>query len=219
MRDGNTPERDRRFGRGHLRTYGRAVPSASGLLLTGGRSRRLGTDKARLLLDGETLAARAGGRLAVVCDLVVEVGLGITARPHACERPAGSGPLAALAAGGVALQELGWDGPALLLAVDLPNVDVPLLELLRDWPGPPTVIPEAGGRPQPVCARYGPEALRAASSLVAAEVRALHDLLDVADYDVVPEAVWRTVAPADAFSDIDTPEDATRFGIDLSGLP
>ena len=29
-----------------------------GLLLTGGRSRRLGTDKAGLLLDGETLAHR-----------------------------------------------------------------------------------------------------------------------------------------------------------------
>ena len=103
-------------------------------------------------------------------------------------------------------------------AVDLPNVGVPLLELLRDWPGAPTAVPEAGGRLQPVCARYGPAALLAASSLVVGGVRALHALLDVVDYDVVPEATWRAIAPPDAFDDVDTPDDATRLGIELPGL-
>jgi hypothetical protein len=69
-----------------------------------------------------------------------------------------------------------------------------------------------------VCARYAPDALRAASSLVAAGVRALHALFDVVDYDTVPEDAWRTVAPADAFDDVDTREDAERLGVDLGRL-
>ena len=192
---------------------------ACGLLLTGGRSRRLGTDKASLVLDGETLARRMAARLGAVCDPVLEVGRGVTGLPSVSEQPAGSGPLAALAAGGDALRERGAVTPALLVAVDLPRVGIPMLELLRDWPGAPTAVPEAGGRLQPVCARYGPDALLAAASLVIGGVRSLHALLDVIDYDVVPEAGWRSVAPADTFDDVDTPRDAERLGIELPGLP
>jgi molybdopterin-guanine dinucleotide biosynthesis protein A len=191
----------------------------SGLLLTGGRSRRLGADKANLVLEGETLARRMAARLGAVCDPVYEVGPGRTGLPWVTEQPAGSGPLAALAAGGNAVRALGIPGAALLVAVDLPRVGIPLLELLRDWPGAPTAVPEAGGRLQPVCARYGPDALLAAESLVIAGVRSLHALLDVVDYDVVPEGVWRAIAPHDTFDDIDTPQDAERLGIDLPGLP
>ena len=52
-----------------------------GLLLTGGRSRRLGADKAGLVLDGETLAHRMAARLAAVCDPVLEVGRGAQRPP------------------------------------------------------------------------------------------------------------------------------------------
>jgi molybdopterin-guanine dinucleotide biosynthesis protein A len=191
----------------------------SGLLLTGGRSRRLGADKARLVLDGETLARRMAARLSAVCDPVYEVGPGLTGLPSLTEQPAGSGPLAALAAGGDALRERGEIGGALLVAVDLPRVDIALLELLRDWPGAPTAVPEAGGRLQPVCARYGPDELLAAASLVVGGVRSMHALLEIVEYEIVPEPAWRAVAPPDAFADVDTPEDAARLGIDLTGLP
>jgi molybdopterin-guanine dinucleotide biosynthesis protein A len=189
-----------------------------GLLLTGGRSRRLGTEKAQLVFEGETLAQRAARVLDDVCDRVVELGPGYTSCPHVVEDPPGSGPLAALAAGAAALHAQRDAGSVLLLAVDLLRVEAPLLELLRDWPGAATAIPEAGGRLQPVCARYGPEALTAAASLVASGVKALHALVDVVEHDVVPESVWREVSPVDAFVDVDTPEDARGLGIDLPGL-
>ena len=48
----------------------------------------------------------------------------------------------------------------------------------------------------------------AAQSLVIGGVRALHALLDVVEYDVVAEATWAAVAPADTFVDVDTPADA-----------
>jgi molybdenum cofactor guanylyltransferase len=190
-----------------------------GLLLTGGRSRRLGTDKAGLVLDGETLAHRMAARLGAVCEPVLEVGRGVSGLPSVCEQPAGSGPLAALAAGGDALRARGAVAPSLVVAVDLPRVGIPVLDLLRAWPGAPTAVPEAGGRLQPVCARYGPDALLAASSLVIGGVRSLHALLDVIEYDVVPEPEWRSIAPADTFDDVDTPGDAERLGIELPGLP
>ena len=193
------------------------APTA-GILLTGGRSRRLGVDKATLVVDGETLAVRAGRRLAAVCAPAIEVGDGRSGLPAVREQPPRSGPLAALAAAGDALRQRGHRGPALLLAVDLPRIDEPFLRWLRDRPGEPTAVPRVDGRLQLVCARYSGEALLAAGSLIAGGVRSLHELLDVVEFDVVDEAEWCTVADAGMFADVDTPEDATSLGIELPGL-
>ncbi len=195
----------------------RAAARTAGLLLTGGTSRRLGTDKALLVLDGETLATRAARTLSAVCSPVLEVGAGITTLPAVREHPAGSGPLAAIAAGGEALRERGHHGAAIVLAVDFPKVTASLLELLRDWPGEPTVVPGDQGHLQVACARYGGDALLAARSLVIGGVRALRALLDVVEFDELREATWHVVAASDAFADVDTPADAARFGIELPG--
>jgi molybdenum cofactor guanylyltransferase len=192
------------------------APTA-GILLTGGRSRRMGADKASLVLDGETLAVRAGRRLAAVCDPALELGDGASDLPHVRESPPGAGPLAALAAAGSALRARGFAGPALMLAVDLPAVDEPLLRWLRDRPGVSTVVPRVDGRLQPVCARYGTDALVAAESLVIGGVRALHELFDVVEHEVLDETEWSAVATSRSFLDLDTPADARRFGVRLPG--
>jgi molybdopterin-guanine dinucleotide biosynthesis protein A len=194
------------------------MTATAGVVLTGGRSRRLGVDKATLVLDGETLALRAARRLGAICRPVVEIGDGVSGLPALRESPPGSGPLAALAAAGVWLGERGHDTPALLLAVDLPNVEEPFLRWLRDRPGAPTVVLRVDRRLQPVCARYGPDALEAAGSLIAGGVRALHELFDVVEHDVVEEDEWCDVTSRDTFLDVDTPADAQRLGIDLPGL-
>jgi molybdopterin-guanine dinucleotide biosynthesis protein A len=194
------------------------MAATAGILLTGGRSRRLGVDKARLVLDGETLAARAARRLGAVCSPVVEAGDGVSGLPSVRERPSGAGPLAALAAAGTWLRDRGQHGPALLLAVDLPGVDEAFLRWLCERPGEPTVVLRVDGRLQPVCARYGADALVAAGSLVAVGIRALHELFDVVEHEVVEADEWRVVASPDAFLDVDTPADAQRLGITLPGL-
>jgi molybdopterin-guanine dinucleotide biosynthesis protein A len=191
------------------------VTGVAGLLLTGGRSRRLGVDKAGLLVDGVTLADRGAALLRATCDPVLEVGSGRTTLPVVREDPPGGGPLAALAAGGDALAGRGHRGAALVLGVDLPSMTEAFLAYLRDWPGEPTVVPASGGRLQPVCARYGADALVAAGSLVAGGVSSLHALLDVVDHDVVDESRWGAVAPPDVLADVDTPDDARRLGVDL----
>lgn len=194
------------------------MAATAGILLTGGSSRRLGVDKASLMLDGETLAARAAHRLGAICSPVVELGDGVSGLPALREDEAGAGPLAALATAGAWFRANGHDGPVLLLAVDLPAVDERFLRWLCERPGEPTAVPRVGGRLQPVCARYGADALLAAQSLVAGGIRALHELFDVVDHDVIEPDEWRAAATDDTFLDVDTPADAERFGITLPGL-
>lgn len=185
----------------------------AGLLLTGGTSRRMGVDKAELRRDGERLVDRAARVLAAACDPVLEIGNGRSSLPAVREEPPGEGPLVALAAGAVALRDRDVAGPVLLLAVDLPFVETRLLTWLADRPGNGTVVPEAGGRPQLCCARYGPDALAAATALVERGERSLHSLLTSTPFELVAEAEWRTVAGPHALDDVDTPEEAARSGL------
>jgi molybdopterin-guanine dinucleotide biosynthesis protein A len=194
------------------------MTATAGVLLTGGRSRRLGVDKATLVLDGETLAVRAARALVATCSSALEAGDGVSGLPAVRETPLGGGPLVALATAGAWLREHGHHGSVLLLAVDLPLVDEQVLGWLRDRPGAPTAVPRVDGRLQPVCARYGADALLAAASLVAAGVRALRELFDVVEHDVIEVSEWAGVTTSATFLDVDTPADAERLGIELPRL-
>lgn len=185
-----------------------------GLLLTGGASRRLGFDKAELRLGDERLADRAARVLGEVCDPVLEVGPGHSPLRAVREASPGEGPLVALVAGADALRAAGTVGPVLLLAVDLPFVEPPLLAWLASHPGDGTVVPtDAAGEAQPCCARYGADALDAAAHLVATGKRSLRALLEATPVDLVGTEKWRQVAEPNALDDADTPEDVARLGL------
>jgi molybdopterin-guanine dinucleotide biosynthesis protein A len=177
----------------------------AGLLLTGGASRRMGTDKAALpAVSGLVDALRA------VAQPVLEVGPGRTSLPAVADDPPGQGPLAALAAGAAALG-LGSVGAALVLACDLPLVTVDLLRWLAAQPG--TAVPVVDGRPQPLCARWDAADLARARSLYDQGERSLRTLLDQADVTWLDESAWGAVATATAFADVDTPADLARLGL------
>ena len=192
-----------------------------GLLLTGGASRRMGTDKALIEVGGQRLVDRAAAVLSAVADPVVEVGPGWSGLPAVREDPPGSGPLAALSAGAAALRAGGHDGPVLVLAVDMPRVDEQLLRFLAGRAGTATAVPRAGGYPQPMCARYGPDVLAAVAAPRGAGGRSLRDLLETLAGEGlvawVEEEEWGLVAAPDAFSDVDTPEDLGRLQTDSRG--
>jgi molybdopterin-guanine dinucleotide biosynthesis protein A len=184
----------------------------AGLLLTGGESRRMGRDKAELVVAGERLADRVARVLATVCDPVFEIGPGRTSL-RAVPDSTRAGPLAALVTGAAALRAEGHDGAVVLLGVDLPFIDIPLLKLLARHPSPATVVPIAGGMRQSCCARYAPDALDAGAELVERGERALHALLAAVPVVEVRETEWGAVAPPHAFADLDTPEDLDRHGL------
>jgi molybdopterin-guanine dinucleotide biosynthesis protein A len=167
-----------------------------GIVLTGGGSRRLGTDKATLTLpDGETLAARCVRLLQVVCDAVIEVGPGVAGIESVREDPPGGGPVAGLLAGVAVV-----GAPVVLLACDHPRMTTAVLERLARHDGD-SLVPVIDDRPQFVAARYGPRAIHALRSSFAAGDRSFRSLdlvaLDAEGADFDPEA----------FFDLDTPDD------------
>ena len=173
----------------------------------------MGRDKADLVVAGERLADRAARVLSAVCDPALEVGPGRSRLRAVPDDSPFGGPLAALVTGATALRAEGNDGPVLLLAVDLPFVTPSLLELLARHPSAATVAPIAAGVRQSCCARYSPDSLDLAADLVERGERALHSLLAAVPVVDIPEPEWRTVAPADALADLDTPEDLDRHGL------
>lgn len=168
----------------------------------------MGRDKAAIELEGLTLAERAAVTLTAVCAPCVEVGPGRSRLRAVQEVPPGAGPLAALVAGWHALRiDAGHDGPVIALACDMPRVTPELLGLLAEAGTDECVVPEAGGRLQPLCARYPPDALAAADRLVAAGERSMQGFLGAIPFRRLAEADWSRVAPPDAFRDLDTPSD------------
>lgn len=181
------------------------MPTA-GLLLTGGASRRMGSPKAVIVVEGRSLGARTADALGAVARPVFEVGPGFT--DLATVADPGVGPLGAIAAGAGALGAAGHAGPVLVVACDLPMLDAALLRLIADRPGAGTVIPIAGGRAQPLCARWAWSALARSADLVARGERRM-DALTAGEeaVDWLDEAVWAGVCGAHVLDDADTPEE------------
>jgi molybdopterin-guanine dinucleotide biosynthesis protein A len=144
----------------------------AGYVLTGGRSSRFGSDKARYEIDGRPLALRTAEKVRLAAGSVTLVGaperytdwdLRVIPDPVA-----DFGPLAGIVA---ALE----DAPAewaLIVALDMPDVTVSFLEYLlqtAESAEADVVLPiQPDGREQPLCAVYR----TAAASLLRAQMKA-----------------------------------------------
>lgn len=145
----------------------------AGLVLCGGGSRRMGIDKALLVVDGERLVDRAARRLGAVADPVI---LACGARPlvvagctTVSDAVAEAGPLAGLVAGLTA-------SPHTLtaaVAVDMPGFDTQLLVAMSEqWAGEDALIPVSDRGPEPLHGVYARSALPAlAQALLAGRLR------------------------------------------------
>ncbi|HEX6887530.1 MAG TPA: NTP transferase domain-containing protein [Candidatus Nanopelagicales bacterium] len=194
-------------------------PGCTLLVLSGGRSRRLGRDKATTHLGGRPLLDRLLAEAPATVPVVL-VGPDVAGLPgRVCltrEEPAGSGPLAGLGAG-LALVDAECVG---VLAADMPFA-VPvlrgaLLRLAQAEAAVDAVLPtDPDGQPQPLCAAYRVPPLRAAlaglAPLADRPVRALLAGLRVMEWPV----------PAAALADVDTAEQlaAARARVAVEGAP
>jgi molybdopterin-guanine dinucleotide biosynthesis protein A len=152
-----------------------------GVILAGGRGRRLGANvpKPWVELGGVALVRRAVSTLGGVCDAIVVTAPKADRAAWAWLSPAASfvadpegaeGPLAGLVAG---LEGESYD-EALVLAVDFPLVTAALLDRLlsrlRSSGDAKALVPMPAGIPQPLVAAYRPTARAPlAASLAAGE--------------------------------------------------
>lgn len=185
----------------------------AGILLTGGLSSRMGVDKAAIRIDGIPQAVRLGELLTRVAEPVVEVGPGRSGLPSIGEEPPQSGPLVAIVAGARWLRARGHDGPALVLACDLPLLPLGMLELLATWPGKDSVLPLVDGQDQPLCARWSEADLRAAEVAATNGDRSLRRLPERSRAVVLPEDVWGRAARARELRDVDTRDELAALAL------
>lgn len=184
------------------------VPSYDGVVLAGGRARRMGgTDKTALVVQGHRLLDIALDALGAAGRRVVVGGRGpLVGADRVTEDPPGGGPVAALAAGLGAVRA----PVCVVLAADLPFVTTAHVQALFDelLGGAACLAVDAEGRDQPLLAAYATEALRAAlpEEPHGASMRALLSRLR-------EQGAVRRIAlggdPAPWF-DCDTPEDLER---------
>lgn len=172
------------------------------VVLAGGASRRMGTDKTRLVVGGVALLDRV---LAAVPDAATVVVVG-EERPvsravvWAREEPPGGGPAAGLGAG-LARVSAAY---VAVLAADLPLLSADVVAALRAAAAGAVgaVLVDAAGEPQWACGVWRTAPLRAAAAgLVAGG--SLRRVLGA----LAPERVAVAGAP---WLDCDTPEDLDR---------
>jgi len=136
-----------------------------GLVLAGGKSRRMGSDKALLRQAGETQLSRAVKLLQGPLERVFvstraeqdgDAERGKFAR--IVDRYDDMGPLAGILSAMDTASEVSW----LVLACDLPNIDAATIEFLLDHCSPEHAATAFNsvhdGLPEPLCAIYRPQA-------------------------------------------------------------
>ncbi|MDY3282168.1 molybdopterin-guanine dinucleotide biosynthesis protein B [Dysosmobacter sp.] len=139
------------------------TPSVGAVILAGGESRRMGTDKGALTLEGQRFLDRVAGELALWPERLVSVRAPEDA--PACpgftpvaDRFPGCGPLGGLHAALSACRS-DW---LLAVACDMPLFRRELGEFLALFPSPAAdacVPVDRAGRVHPLCALYGKSAL------------------------------------------------------------
>jgi molybdenum cofactor guanylyltransferase len=143
------------------RKHENELVKATGFLLCGGRSSRMGTDKALLLLNGEPLVQRGLRTLREVCTEVAIAGAAQDLRRFGRVIPdevADCGPLGGIVSAMVQSSSE-WN---LFLSVDSPFVPVAALIRLLSMAGDSAsigVMARTAGVLQPLCAVYSRKAL------------------------------------------------------------
>ncbi|HET8945852.1 MAG TPA: molybdenum cofactor guanylyltransferase [Candidatus Polarisedimenticolia bacterium] len=181
----------------------------TGIVLAGGRSTRMGRDKASIDLGGRTLLTRAveiirraGGTPVVVSPPRPDLDrLGVRLLDDE-----GTGPLQALRMGlGAA------SGPAFALACDLPLLPAEVVAFLVDGlSGAPAVVPRALGKLQVLAAAYGPSAVAAIDAALAAGETSVQGAVAALEPRIVEMDALAAWGDERMFLNVNTPEDLRR---------
>lgn len=190
-----------------------------GVILAGGRNSRMGgRDKAFLRVDGETVFARTlnvlqrcFAEVIVVSntpDKYAEFAVDVVA-----DELRGCGPLGGLHAG------LGRiSAPyAFVTACDMPFLRVePIQYLVSHLRDQDAIVPQWGGDIEPLHALYATRLRTRIAEAVGQGARAMREFLpQIAVEYVAQAAMERVTGAAEAFRNVNTPEDAARFAVQV----
>lgn len=189
--------------------------SIAAIVLAGGRSSRMGSDKAALIFDGRPLLLRTLDAVSAVADEIVIVRAPGQVLPPLDAAPSvrvvadpvsGDGPLRGIATGLAAVVA----PVAIVVGVDMPFLRPELLRLIASLVTPEHrwVLPIASRRPQPLCSAFARDALPVVEAHLAAGDRApMAVAADLGFYRMLPEQ-WAAADPDGwSFVDVDTPEE------------
>ncbi len=183
-----------------------------GMLLTGGMSRRFGSNKLVQKIEGRTVAKLSADALSLACHTCFEVGLGLTGLP-VIHDSSSLGPLAAIAQSVKYLRDqkiLEFDQCALVLAGDVPLITVPTLRIIANWPGRDSLVPVVNGREQYLAARWSPESLDRSIFLTNNGIMKVREALDVSGTQRLSMDAWDNQDNPE-FLDIDTPDELRKL--------
>ncbi|MFB5674793.1 molybdenum cofactor guanylyltransferase [Paenibacillus terreus] len=200
----------------------------TGIVLAGGKSSRMGTDKSRLELDGMTVLEKIAGELQQAAGRVIAAGSNDSGVPADLETVPdhypGQGPLAGLHAG-LQASETEWN---IVCACDMPLVNAEALLALRAeaakrWikEGQLTagdeacdaVIPVIGGRRQPLLAAYHRRVLPGLEERLRTGQLRMQDWLDTINAAYVEGKALAASGPLSAdkvFFNMNEPDDYRR---------
>lgn len=201
------------------RLYG--AEEIAAIVLAGGKNTRMGgRDKAFLTVEGRTVFART---LAVLRQCFAHIVV-VTNRPEkfarynvevATDELPSLGPLSGLHAGLGRIRA----PRAFVVACDMPFLSPePIRFLVSRADDQDAVVPCWNGDIEPLHAVYSAALRPRIAEAVAAGARAVRELLPGLRVDYVPEEVMRLVQGAEeALRNVNTPEDAARFSVQVGG--
>ncbi|HZK56175.1 MAG TPA: molybdenum cofactor guanylyltransferase [Desulfosporosinus sp.] len=183
---------------------------ASGIILAGGLSSRMGSDKTLMVYSNETFIEHMVSEMRQVVDEIIIASNHTTKYeiPGTVEVQdiyPGMGPLGGIHAGLLATQK-SW---AFVVATDMPLFKADLaVFLLERSAGYDVVVPYINGRWEPLCAVYSRECLKAIGECLKADIRQIHRFYSqVRVLKVGEEELSRVGKIDELFYNMNTPED------------
>jgi molybdopterin-guanine dinucleotide biosynthesis protein A len=177
-------------------------PSLTGLILAGGRSVRMGRDKATLEFEGEPMLLRVARLLRDACDeILVASGDGVRLKAFGLPQVADAAPAAGPLGGLVAGLERASNLLIAAVAVDMPFVNAGLLRAIASlWVSEDAVVPISADGPEPLHAVYARTAAEPLRGSLAAGTFGLRLALATLRVRFVDDAIWRASDPSGTFA-------------------
>lgn len=194
---------------------------ATGILLAGGKSRRMGTDKGLVLLNGKPLYSYALAVLEQCCDEILIAGINanqyLTRYTIVEDMFPDQGPGAGIHA---ALHEAS-NQVCIVLSVDLPFVDITLVNyLLNNLGDAMAVAPvHTDGKVEPLCAVYRRNCIHAFEKALATGQNKMLDILNSLNFKQLDISSTHPSFDPIVFSNINTPDDLAQAHTLIGAFP